>query len=356
MNTKIRFLSCVIVLTATWAFLTADEPKTKGHVLILDSERTLEGDIEHVGDHYCVQRVSGGKTTVPGDKVIYLASDMADAYLFLRAQANLNDPDERLRLAQWCHFRGLQGQAMEEVQAAVALRPKHEASQRLLDYLIKVKETKPAESVKKSKEEPPESTRQIDVTAESMSLFSARVQPILMNACAPCHAGDKAGNFHINRAFEPGNLGERTLKENLTAVLGQINIEQPQASPVLVKAMSIHGSMSQPPLNKRQKAAYKTLEEWVNLTVQTNPQLRPAHLETAVVPAASRESFAVSSTKTNKAENAPTPRVGPSPTIDKPVTPPSEKPEPPTAPDPFDPNIFNKQAHSEGANPDRDKR
>jgi hypothetical protein len=345
-----------MVLTTALAFLKADEPKTKGHVLILDSERTLEGDIERAGDHYCVQRASGGKTTVPGDKVIYLAADMADAYRFLRAQANLNDPDERLRLAQWCHFRGLQGQALEEVQAAVALRPKHEQSQRMLDYLIKVKETKPAESAKKSKDEPAESTRQIDVTAESMSLFSSRVQPILMNACAQCHAGDKAGNFHINRSFEPGNLGERTLKENLTAVLAQINIEQPHASPVLIKAMSIHGSMSQPPLSKRQKAAYKTLEEWVNLTIQTNPQLRPAHLETAVTPTAPHESFAVSSTKTNKPENAPSPRGGTSPTVDKPVTPPSEKTEPTTAADPFDPNVFNKQAHPDPTNPDKDKR
>jgi hypothetical protein len=358
MNTKIRFLACALALASSWAGLKAEEPNNKGHVLILDSERTLEGDIERVGDHYNVQRVSGGKTTVPGEKVIYLASDMIDAYRYLRGQANLNDPDERLRLAQWCHFRGLKEQALEEVKAAVELRPKHEPSQRLLDYLAKATESKPVELTKKPVPEPAETPSNVDVTAEAMTLFSSRVQPILMNACAQCHAGDRAGAFRIRRSFEPANLGEKTLRENLTAVLGQINLEQPNASPFLTKAVSVHGAMAQPPLNKRQRAAYKTLEDWVNLTISSNPQLRPAHLETAVTPPPAKENFAVSSTKANKpeSERSSPARPGVTPITEKAGANSSEKSEPAPQADPFDPNVFNKQAHPEAANPDKDKR
>src|SRR5262249_27862338 len=119
MRTTIGILLGIVAFGPAWQAVKADEPTT-GHVLILDNERTLEGDIERVGDHYCVKRLSGGKTTVPGDRVMHLSADMPSAYRYLRSQANLDDPDERLRLAQWCHLRGLNDEALEDVKAAVA--------------------------------------------------------------------------------------------------------------------------------------------------------------------------------------------------------------------------------------------
>ncbi|MFL5242494.1 MAG: hypothetical protein ACJ8FY_10335 [Gemmataceae bacterium] len=362
MKTKIRLVLCALAAIPGWAALHADDrggDPTTGHVLILESERTLEGDVERVGDHYCVKRASGGKTTVPSDKVLHLAADMPDAYRFLRSQANLSDPDERLRLAQWCHYRGLKEEALAEVKAAVTLRPNHEQSQRLFDYLTKAKasDVKPSARENKNAEPQAELPSNIEVTAESLTLFSTRVQPILMNACAQCHAGDKAGKFRLARAFEPGNLGHKTLKENLTAVLSQVNLERPNTSPFLLKSISVHGAMSQPPLNNRQKAAYKTLEEWVNLTLANNPQLRQPPLETAVANAAPKEPFAASGSKNGKpdGEKPVEPRVI-APVMEKAGTAPAAGSAPSGPGDPFDPAIFNKQVHPEGSPmPEKDK-
>src|ERR1700676_4124238 len=105
MTSKIGLSLCVAAIIVPAAVrLRAAEPKpplATGHVLILDNERTLEGDIERDGDRYRIRR-SIGETWVPGDKVLRLCANWQDAYDYLRTSANLMDPDERIRLARWC--------------------------------------------------------------------------------------------------------------------------------------------------------------------------------------------------------------------------------------------------------------
>src|SRR5262245_26520518 len=114
MNTKIRFLLGALALVApVWLILqAADGPArpNKGKVLLLQNERTLEGEIEPVGDQYRIRRTVG-ETWVPASKVMRLCQTHEEAYAFLRERANLRDPDERLRLAQWCYLHDLREQA-----------------------------------------------------------------------------------------------------------------------------------------------------------------------------------------------------------------------------------------------------
>src|SRR5262245_41999916 len=128
MITKNRLLLCAFVLAApVWLVLRAADtvkPRSTGRVIVLDNERTLEGDIERQGDQYRIRRAVG-ETWVPGDKVLRLCATREEAYLYLRSRANLGDPDERLRLAQWCQLNALREQAIAEVTAAVELRPNH---------------------------------------------------------------------------------------------------------------------------------------------------------------------------------------------------------------------------------------
>jgi hypothetical protein len=92
MTTTYRLLLCAAVaVTAAGAGRAADP--TAGHVLLLVNERTVEGDIERVGEQYRVRHVVG-ETWVPADKVLRLCDDMPGAYLVLKARANLSDPDE----------------------------------------------------------------------------------------------------------------------------------------------------------------------------------------------------------------------------------------------------------------------
>src|SRR5687767_5629993 len=74
----------------------------KGTVLILHTERTMEGDIYHKGNLYSIRR-GPAEVTIPADKVLRLCQDWDEAFGFMKSRAHLGDPDERLRLAKWCH-------------------------------------------------------------------------------------------------------------------------------------------------------------------------------------------------------------------------------------------------------------
>src|SRR5438105_14240595 len=117
MFTKMRMALCALaVLVPAWMVLRAADghaPRTAGRVLVLENERVLEGDILRDGDEYRVRR-SIGETCVPAETVLCLCANMEEAYRYLHARANRLDPDERLRLARWCHLHGLRAQALAE--------------------------------------------------------------------------------------------------------------------------------------------------------------------------------------------------------------------------------------------------
>jgi len=82
------------------------------------------GDIECVGEPVTASARAVGETLTPADRVLRLCASLGRRPTpFSAAGANLNDPDERLRLANWCHLNGLRDQALAEVKAAVDLRP-----------------------------------------------------------------------------------------------------------------------------------------------------------------------------------------------------------------------------------------
>jgi hypothetical protein len=197
-------------------------------------------------------------------------------------------------------------------------------------------------------------TQSVDLTAESMGQFASRVQPILMNACASCHASGQGGGFRLLRTYGVGNGNRMTTQQNLANVLTHLNLGQPLASPFLIKAASVHwtGSLTQAPFKNRQTPAYRTIEDWVRHTVASNPQLQ----ETAAV-AVGTAPFAEGRATT--AAPTPPPAHGEEPvrpaapttlgTVAKALpAPPPVAPAP--APDAYDPGDFNRANH-----PGRDK-
>jgi hypothetical protein len=356
MNTKIPLALCVLAVAApAWIVLRAAEslPTRPTSVLVLDNERTLEGDIERVGEQYRIRRTLG-ELWIQRENVLCLCKDRKEAYEFLRSRANLRDPDERLRLANWCHRQGLREQALNEVAAAVELRPHHAESRRLLRNLQRAASTPPAAATTRVQEEPDAGPTPPQVNTESLSLFVTKVQPILMNACANCHATGRGGAFKLTRTYDHGN--RRITQQNLAAVLAQVNRGRPQLSPLLTKSLSVHGTpgeMAQPVLKSRDVPAYRSLEEWVRLTLETNPQLLEVASnnttplvavewktapETAVPEKTGTRPLEVSKATPPgplpppQTEVKETAKVAPAPPVTEPV-------------DPYDPLIFNRQMH-----------
>ena len=116
----------------------------------------------------------------------------------------------------------------------------------------------------------------VSLTEEALGQFATRVQPILMNTCAGCHANGKGGAFRLARTYDATLLDRKAVQYNVAAVLAQVKPDQPLTSPLLAKSISVHGDLNQSPLKNRQAAAYRTLEEWVRRTVSDNPQLASA--------------------------------------------------------------------------------
>jgi len=344
MKTLIPLLLSAAAFTAPAAPSPADMGPTRGKVIILENEQPLVGDIERVGDAYRVRRLIG-ETTVPADRVLRLCADMDEAFRFVRGRANLSDPDERLRLAEWCRLNGLHEQAVAEVKAAVQLRPDHVPSRRLLSYLQESGPIKQA-SPKEAEEAAANARVSIDLTEEALGQFAVRVQPILMNACANCHANGRGGAFKLTRSYNSAVLNRKTLQQNLAAVLGEVNLVQPQNSLLLSKAVSVHGSQEQAPIKNRQAAAYQQLEYWVWATLADNPQLRDEAVQNAAAaaPASAQATspFAEVRTPASDKPRAAVEAVG------KPA-PAKEAPEPP---DPYSPDDFNRQFHSEKSKAD----
>jgi len=343
MKTKIRILLCVVAAMSARTGLRAGDapeaPKT-GHVLLLANERILEGDIERVGDQYRIKRLLG-ETWVPADAALSLCADIRDAYLFLHRRSNLDDADERMRLANWCHNHGLREDALAEVKAAVELSPNHKEAKRLFQCLQQTPTTSThAAAVADSESSfaaPP-----VEVTAKSMSEFATHIQPILMNACASCHAGSQGGTFKLVRTSEHGSLAPKTTQQNLTAVLAQINLEQPRSSPFLTKAVAVHGSLTQAPLSGRRMPAYHAMEEWVKLTMSNQPVAHEQPVQTAPE-APTKES----KPPTPRPEKPPvTKATAPSKTEEAPCSfSEDQSPKDKEPADPFDPAIFNRQMH-----------
>ena len=325
-----RFLLCLAAAGAltVWT-LGADDRPTTGRVLVLENDRTLEGDIERHGDQYRIKRTIG-ETWIPGEKVVGLFGSFEEAFTVLRKRANLIDPDERLRLARWCQKVHLREQALEEAEHAVRLRPNHAESRRLLSYLQRPTEAVAGESAASKAEGGTAPAAPVELVTESVSMFTTKVQPILMNACASCHATGQGGAFRLTRPLANASASQKTTQQNLAAVLAQVNLEQPQASALLAKAITVHGEATQPPLKGRQVAAFHTLEQWVHLTIAKNPRLRDQ---------TSRNVVTLPAAETKPETPPPEPRTNAAWAIE-PKAPLKLRPG-----DPYDPAIFNRQMH-----------
>ena len=352
--------------------LSPSGQKPIGKVLILDNDRTLEGEIEQVGDQYRLRR-GDAVSWVPQQTSAVLCVSLEEAYRVLQQRANLKDPDERIRLAQWCMGRGLKVQALSEARSALELRPEYPPSKRMVRHLESQQAAERALANAPKAEPEMTTVLAMELTAPSLGVFNNKIQPILMNACASCHATGRGGDFKLVRTYQGGaaSSNRRTTQQNAASVMAQLSPSQPLASPLLVKAVSVHGEQTQPGLRGRQTDPFRMLEDWVRqvsrehmanrldepdlmkgvfaargeversrppLVVQASASPIPSEVRTAEY--RQEGGFASAQVGPGKpAEGTPgSPKPGGQPVPSK-----------PDEPDPFDPDIFNGQSAESNA-------
>ena len=342
-----------------------EEQLLKGKILVLANGRTVEGDIERIGERYRVCRPVG-ETWIEGNQDTRLCASPEEVYDVLRVRLKPHDADGRARLAEWCLEHALPRQARVEVEAILIVNEHHLQARRLLARLeLSDSPVAPQTVAPPALPTPPPSPR-LDLTSEALNQFATRIQPILMNACVSCHNEARGATFRLTRSYEIGVANRSTLRQNVAAVLAYVNVNQPQASPFLTKAMTAHwcqwtpqgmvfksGDPSQPAIQNRNAPAYRALEEWVHLALSTSPQL--ADLQAAVTPPPSAPAPEPRTIPVTPVETvAPgsettTRRVETTPSV--PAAAQTAAPAPgPAVPDAYDPDEFNRRNH-----PDRVK-
>jgi hypothetical protein len=354
MITPIRLLLGAVALAVpAWALSQTAGPAggpITGRVLILRNHRALEGEVEKVGDQYRLRRPSG-ELMLPADRVLCVCGGWDEAFDLVSRQANLNDPDERLRLAKWCQMNGLHAQALAQATEAVRMRPGHQESKYLLAVLQRGADAaKGAPPPGGLAPEPPK-VPALDLSAETLRQFTTRVQPILTNTCISCHSGGRGGAFQLTRCTDP-TVNRRAVQQNVAAVLAQVNLDRPELSPLLIKAVSGHGGSNQAPLPDRQSKLFQALKEWVEAVGANNPHLkqllapRPAAHAAAALPRLPVGAAPASNPGDPPIVSTARPVVGPERSEAEPPaaaddTPPVRR----TPRDPFDPVIYNNQFH-----------
>ncbi len=282
MTTHPRLLSAAALLSLAAA--AAGDPPVGG-VLLLDNQQVIQGQVERVGDQYRVRR-EGGETLVPAARVAAACADLEAAYRFLRDRSDRRDADARLRLARWCDANGLRAQAAAEAKAAAELAPRRAVVQAVYQQFQRKADApalRPAEPAKLPASilsgEPTAGgeVEPVECSPEAIKRFATKVQPLLMNACAGCHAGEKAGKFRLERVYADSLNTRPATQYNLAATLAVIDREKPAGSPLLQRATAAHGGAALPPLRDRGVPAFKQLDEWVKLVLSDDaPQPEPA--------------------------------------------------------------------------------
>lgn len=178
------------------------------------------------------------------------------------------------------------------------------------------------------------------LNAAATRSFTAKVQPVLSNVCADCHAHAKHTSTFKLKAYDPAFNDPQTADTNLRAVAGLIDTSNPHASSLLKYAATAHGKATDPPL-KAGHPALKALELWVHWASGPEGSAAPT-----VVPPPPVDKAVVQAGATQPAPPSPEPGKLP-PLKATPVTQfgDAKKAEPtkPNSDDPFDPAGFNKK-------------
>jgi len=354
---KIRATLFIVAAAATLPLGAQDGtgPGPQGRVLLLQTERGLEGEIERVGDRYRVKR-GAGELWVQAEKALRLCTDWNDAYEFMKKRVNLSDPDERLRLARWCQLNNLRPQALAEAKAALEMRPAHLESRKLVTMLTQATPAAaaaPALPPNNAGNQPAKgkaAPTPVDISSDAFAVFATRVQPILMNTCVSCHNGGRGGEFQLT-ATDGSQRG--ITQANLASVLDQLRLDNLVLSPLFIKAVSRHGNGTTAPIKDRQAVPFKTMQAWVEYLLTTNPHLRFREVDTVAAPSKKAEPAAFAQTRQEPPLLAPAgtparrPDANASPVPPPPVTAAAgvERGQAKSN-DPFDPEMFNRTASS----------
>ena len=219
---------------------------TRAGVLVLNNGQLVEGRLSQSAGGYVVD-LPKGSFLVPFERVSVVADDRHDAYKKLKAAQPTPTPDFQVGLARWCIAWKLFKEARLELRDALVADPNHEEGRRMyakLDQLLHPERQTAASMLRKKKTadgfEPAAPESLAGLSPELVKQYVTRVQPLLLNRCgnAACHGPASGQDFHITHVRRSMN---RQTMENLSNVLGFVDVSVPEKSRLLKALTGTHG-------------------------------------------------------------------------------------------------------------------
>ena len=254
-------------------------------VLLLRNGQTFNGVIvksSTIQPHYTLLDKSGNQLRFPHDQVEFVSDSLLEVYAYRRATQIRNNAPACLSLAQWCMQSRLFNQAQEQIDNAITIAGRTEASTRLevrLDLLRAPPTANALHSTGTTASTRIISADQVRQRIDQfpvgvMHQFIRSVQPLLLKRCAlaGCHGPSPKSGFVLFRTTSTRPVPPRISQRNLYNTLATLDLLQPENSSLLTAATTVHGGQKQPALNIDASQGIGHLLNWVRIVAST-----PAH-------------------------------------------------------------------------------
>ena len=258
-----------------------------GSVVLLQNGKLVEGTVTEVAGKVIVRRGSIDQP-FPKDDVQFIGKTKDECFKHLLGKLKVDDAAGRFKLARWCMYNGLREQALGEAKEVVKLQPNHgaavemaralEESLRLFNADGSSKVEAPAAPKGNGPVLPKAVDSDPEIVAEAALAFAPRVQPVLVNLCADCHAKPGYTGAFKMACGSGHDVDPAIARANMKAAFQQIKKDDPAASPLLTKSLAAHGGMKQAAFAGRGVPAFRVLEAWVFIAAESKaaPPVAPA--------------------------------------------------------------------------------
>lgn len=215
-------------------------------MLVMNSGRVVEGMISQGAGAYVVD-FPQGSMLIPYEQVRFEAANKGDAYRKMRRTMPDLTASNHINLARWCIDNHQYQSARTELLDALAMEPQRRDARDMLARLERMliqddapRLAQPVSVLDQDKFSQQEVQALAGLSREAADRFVLRIHPLLTNKCGNthCHGPHGKSDFQLR----PRTGSSRTIAEqNLAQIFKYIDVDRPDASPLLKKPLGNHG-------------------------------------------------------------------------------------------------------------------
>lgn len=338
----------ILLLWLPSAALAQPALRPETGIVLLRNGNVLCGLVTRAGDFFIVTFGATGEVHLKATEVEAVCGSLDEVYEF--KQRHLGEGIKpHLALAEWCLRQNLTGRCAQQLVAAMQIDPDNEQLKQLERRLQLAQAPPPAASAPAAATSI--TTERMEQTldklpAGSVEKFAAVVQPILLNRCGAnqCHGPAAKSEFRLLRPPEGQIATRRITQRNLYSALARLDLNDPEASPLLKLPQGRHGSALTAVFDKQSQHQLAELLAWAKMTA---PKPVAAAVPATISPANATLSQPAAAGASAPAAEGAASRVGV-------MRPPLNSASPPrtadapatfTPRDRYDPEIFNRRFH-----------